>query len=137
MTSAAFSPIHTVPQVEPANFLNLLIVDDERSIREACREIAQSLGFNASVAESAEQAFRLLESQTFDAALLDLRLPGAGGLEALRRIKERRPEAAVIVRSNARRSISVSCVICPDLPDDCRPYRARLSEAAFEPSCRG
>jgi two-component system response regulator HydG len=97
MTSAAFSPIHIAPQVEPANFLNLLIVDDERSIREACREIAQSLGFNAFVAESAEQAFRLLETQTFDAALLDLRLPGAGGLEALRRIKERRPEAVVIV----------------------------------------
>jgi len=97
MTSAAFSPIPAPPQVEPANFLNLLIVDDERSIREACREIAQSLGFTAYVADSAEQAYRLLESQTFDAALLDLRLPGAGGLEALRRIKERRPEAVVVV----------------------------------------
>jgi len=86
-----------MPQMEPANFLNLLIVDDERSIREACREIAQSLGYTVSVADSAEHAYRLLEVQTFDAVLLDLRLPGAGGLEALRRIKERRPEAVVIV----------------------------------------
>jgi len=98
MTSAAaLSPIVTMPQMEPANFLNLLIVDDERSIREACREIAQSLGYTVSVADSAEHAYRLLEVQTFDAVLLDLRLPGAGGLEALRRIKERRPEAVVIV----------------------------------------
>jgi two-component system response regulator HydG len=101
MTSAALmSPIHTTlttPQIEPANFLNLLIVDDERSIREACREVALSLGFTTFVADSAEHAFRLLDSQTFDAVLLDLRLPGAGGLEALRRIKERRPEAVVIV----------------------------------------
>jgi DNA-binding NtrC family response regulator len=97
MTSAALRPMMATPQFEPANFLNLLIVDDERSIREACREVAQSLGFSAQVADSAEQAYRVLEMQTFDAVLLDLRLPGAGGLDALRRIKERRPEAVVIV----------------------------------------
>jgi two-component system response regulator HydG len=83
--------------MEAANFLNLLIVDDERSVREACREVALSLGFSAFVADSAEHAYRLLDTQGFDAVLLDLRLPGAGGMEALRRIKERRPEAIVIV----------------------------------------
>jgi DNA-binding NtrC family response regulator len=97
MTSAALSVITSAPQIQPANFLNLLIVDDERSIREACREVAQSLGFNAIAADSAEHAYRLLEIQSVDAVLLDLRLPGAGGLEAMRRIKERRPEAIVIV----------------------------------------
>ncbi len=97
MTSAALSPVVVAPQIEPANFLNLLIVDDERSIREACREVAQSLGFAAFIAESAEQAYRALDAQTFDAVLLDLRLPAAGGLDALRRIKERRPEAVVVV----------------------------------------
>jgi two-component system response regulator HydG len=97
MTSAALSPIAVTPQIEPANFLNLLIVDDERSIREACREVALSLGYSAYVADSAEQAYRALDTQSFDAVLLDLRLPGAGGLEALRRIKERRPEAVVVV----------------------------------------
>jgi DNA-binding NtrC family response regulator len=97
MTSIAMSPMLNTPQIEAANFLNLLIVDDERPIREACREVAQSLGFNAHVADSAEHAYRLLESQSIDAALIDLRLPGAGGLDALRRIKERRPEAIVVV----------------------------------------
>jgi len=43
-------------QIERANFLNLVIVDDERAIREACREVAQSLGFNSFVAASAEHA---------------------------------------------------------------------------------
>ena len=75
MTSAALSPAPVTPQIEPANFLNLLIVDDERSIREACREVAQSLGFSAYVADSAEHAYRFLDTQPFDAVLLDLRLP--------------------------------------------------------------
>jgi len=97
MTSAVLSPIVSTPQLEPANFLNLLIVDDERSIREACREVAMSLGFAAYAADSAEHAFRMVETQAFDAVLLDLRLPGAGGLEALRRIRERRPDAIVVV----------------------------------------
>src|SRR5271165_5717545 len=98
MTSAAVvSSIPVVPQLEPANFLNLLIVDDERSIREACREVAHSLGFSAQAADSAEQAYHLLDAHAFDAVMLDLRLPGAGGMDALRRIKERRPESVVIV----------------------------------------
>jgi two-component system response regulator HydG len=86
-----------LPQIEGANFLNLLVVDDERAVREACREVAQSLGFNAMVSESAENAYRMLDAQGIDIVLLDLKLPGAGGLEALRKIKEHRPDAIVIV----------------------------------------
>jgi DNA-binding NtrC family response regulator len=93
VATSAFNP----PQIEGANFLNLMIVDDERAIRDVCREVAQSLGFNAFVADSAEHAYRHLESHGIDVVMLDLKLPGAGGLEALRQIKERRPEAEVIV----------------------------------------
>ena len=96
MTTAELT-LPATPQIEGANFLNILIVDDERSIREACREVAQSLGFNTFVADSAEHAYRLLDSQGIDAVLLDLRLPGAGGLEALNRIKSLRPDAVIVV----------------------------------------
>jgi DNA-binding NtrC family response regulator len=96
MTTAATHAFN-LPQLEPANFLNLVIVDDERVIRDVCREAAQSMGFNALVAESAEHAYRLLDAQAVDVVLLDLKLPGTGGLEALRRIKAQRPEVEVIV----------------------------------------
>src|ERR1700751_313858 len=96
MTTAE-ATMSNAPQIEGANFLNLLVVDDERAIRDACREVAQSLGFNTSTAESAEHAYRLLEVQGIDVILLDLKLPGAGGVEALRQIKARRPDAVVIV----------------------------------------
>ena len=96
MTTAALSAPNPV-QMEAANFLNLLIVDDERAIREVCREVAQSLGFNTAVADSAEHAYRLLDTQNIDVVLLDLKLPGAGGLEALHQIGERKPDAVIVV----------------------------------------
>ena len=72
-------------------------MDDERAIREVCRDVAQSLGFNAVVADSAEHACRMLESQDIDVVLQDLKLPGAGGLEALHQIGERKPDAVIVV----------------------------------------
>jgi DNA-binding NtrC family response regulator len=95
MTAATTAP--NPPQLHAANFLNLLVIDDERAIRDVCREVAQSLGFNTSVAESAEHAYRQLDAQSIDVVLLDLKLPGVGGLEALHQIKERRPDAIVVV----------------------------------------
>jgi DNA-binding NtrC family response regulator len=94
-TATILSHNHSA-KIEGANFLNLLIVDDDRAIRESCREVAQSLGFNTQVAESAEQAYRLLDSSSTDAVLLDLR-PGAGGLNPLHAIKKHRADALVIV----------------------------------------
>ena len=79
------------------NLLNLLIVEDERSVRECCREVANSLGFSCQLAESRDEVYRVLDSSSIDVVLLDLRLPGSNGLEILREIKRRRPEAIVIV----------------------------------------
>ncbi|MFB3916398.1 MAG: sigma-54-dependent transcriptional regulator [Terriglobales bacterium] len=96
MHSTAAAQRLDAPVLETA-VANLLIVDDERAIREGCREIAQSLGFNAFMADSAEHAYKVLDSQSIDVILLDLKLPGAGGLEALRLIKSRRPDAIIII----------------------------------------
>lgn len=96
MSSAVAAAAANPPQIE-SSFWNLLIIDDDRSVREACREVARLAGFNGLVAESAEHAFRLLESHAIDVVLLDLKLPGTGGIEALRQIRQRRPDAEVIV----------------------------------------
>ncbi len=95
--TTAVAPMTTAPQLEPSNFLTLVIVDDERAIRESCREVARTLGYTALAADSAEQAYRLIEAQNIDVVLLDLKLPGATGLEALNKIKQRHPDAEVIV----------------------------------------
>jgi len=80
-----------------ANLLNLLIVDDERSVRESCREVAQTLGFNTRIADSPEHCYRILDSTNVDVVLLDLRLPGTNGMEVLREIKRRRPDTVVVI----------------------------------------
>ena len=92
--------VATMPATAEAlrtDLLNLLIVDDERAVRDGCREVAQGLGFNTAVAEDAAHAYRILDSRSIDVVLLDLKLPGAGGLEVLQQVRRRRPEAEVIV----------------------------------------
>jgi DNA-binding NtrC family response regulator len=84
-------------QISGAELLKVLVIDDEKAIRENCRDAAQFNGFQTVTAESAEQAYKLLETQTVDIILLDLKLPGASGLEALREVKKRRPDAAIII----------------------------------------
>ena len=89
------SPHH--PGIENPTLLNLLIVDDERAVREACREAAAALGYRTAAAESAEQALRAIEAHSIDVILLDLKLPGTGGLDVLGQIKQRRPDIEVVV----------------------------------------
>jgi DNA-binding NtrC family response regulator len=93
---SAETMIPPAPSCE-TNLLKLLIVDDERSVRESCREVAQSLGFSTEIADSAEHAYHTLESTSTDVVLLDLRLSGSGGLEILRTIKQLRPETVVVI----------------------------------------
>ena len=95
MIAAETVPVGT--QMPETSLLNLLIVEDERSVRECCREVAQSLGFNTLLAETRDQAYRNLDSANIDVVLLDLRLPNGSGIEILRDIKRRRPEAVTIV----------------------------------------
>ena len=100
MTAALAPSTFMTPASRPVEnpaLLNLLIVDDERAVREAAREAALVLGYRAGASDSAEPALRLLESQSIDVVLLDLKLPGAGGLDTLRQIKSRRPDLEVIV----------------------------------------
>ncbi len=85
------------PQTEPSNLLNILIADNDRSVRQVTSELARSLGFHAHTAESAEQVYRLLENGTIDVVLLESQLAGANGAEMLHAIKYRKPDALVIV----------------------------------------
>src|SRR3954467_7063696 len=79
------------------DLLNLLIVDDERALRDACKEVAESMGFTTFAVENAQAAYRAMNLQSIDVVLLDMRLPGASGMEVLKEIKRRQMDVAVIM----------------------------------------
>ena len=67
--------------------IRVLVVDDEAAIRRAIRPPMLELGFQFSEASRGEEALQLLHSGTYDVVLLDINMPGIGGIETLRRIR--------------------------------------------------
>jgi DNA-binding response OmpR family regulator len=75
----------------------LLLVDDEEEFVTTLAERLALRGIHARVALSGEEALQALDSQAAHVVVLDVLLPGMGGLEVLRRIRERFPEVQVIL----------------------------------------
>jgi DNA-binding NtrC family response regulator len=77
--------------------LQVLVVDDDAELRQICSEVAASMGCAVAQAESVPAAEVILRFQKIDLLLLDLRLPGGGGLALLEQVKTRYPDTAVVV----------------------------------------
>jgi len=77
----------------------VLLVDDERGIRRAVGRMLRSLGFDVEAVESGERALEVLDEVAPVLVVLDLSMPGIGGPETLRRLRERRPELPVLLSS--------------------------------------
>lgn len=76
---------------------HVLIVDDEKDFLDVMKERLSNRGMEVSTETSAEKALERIESELFDALILDLKMPGIDGLEALKRAKKLRPELQVIL----------------------------------------
>ncbi len=81
----------------PTDSFVLLVADDDATVCEVCRDVAESLGLKVIEAATAEQAQEQVEQQHVDLVLADLRLPDSSGMELLERIKRDYPEIAVIL----------------------------------------
>ena len=77
--------------------MNVLVVDDEDDIRLMLRKVLEAEGHTVAEAPDAERAIEQLERAPRDVVLLDIRLPGMSGLDALAQIRDRTPEPAVIM----------------------------------------
>ena len=88
------------PQIEhPPLFSrpSVLVVDDEKRIRDVCIKMLSSEGYEADGAESAEIGMQMIKEKHFDIILMDLMMPGLPGLEALPQIRAQHPDTVVIV----------------------------------------
>ena len=78
---------------------NILVADDEKSIRDSIKLILEYQKYTVLFAENGEQALKIVQEFPVDAVLLDIKMPGLDGIEVLRRIRETAPALPVIMIS--------------------------------------
>src|SRR5256885_9297978 len=82
---------HTMPDTR------VLVVDDERSMRELLAIMLRQAGHEVTVAEGGEQAVEVIKSESFDLVITDLRMRKVDGIAVLRAAKEHSPSTVVLV----------------------------------------
>jgi len=75
----------------------ILIIDDEAIVRVSCKKCLVPEGYDVDSAENGIAGLRLVESNTYDLILTDLKMPDMDGIEFLAKIKETHPKAKVIM----------------------------------------
>jgi PAS domain S-box-containing protein len=77
--------------------IRVLVVDDEKVIRDGCERALSDRGYEIEKAENGDEGIACLEGASFDIVLLDLMMPGIDGFSVLKWIKKNRPDTLVIV----------------------------------------
>jgi len=89
MTEKQLAEISLKPKV--------LVIDDEKVIREGCHEVLTQEGYKVVRAERGGQGLKMIEKEHFDIILLDLMMPGLSGFDVLSHVKTLHPDTSVIV----------------------------------------
>src|SRR5688572_2104151 len=76
---------------------HVLVVDDDRHIRELVRLLLEDAGHTCTGAASAKDAWACLREQDFELVLCDVRMPGQSGLELARHIIAEHPDTPVVM----------------------------------------
>lgn len=92
--------------------ISVLVIDDEPAICMSLTAFLEDYGFNASCAESAEEALELMKSNAYDVCICDLRLPAMQGDELIIKARERYPNQRHIIYTG-----SISYTLSDDLKD--------------------
>ena len=94
-TPASRDPLSIPPEVKAG--IRILLVDDERTLRESCASVLQMDGFAVTLAGRGEEALELLKQRKFDIMLVDLYMSQVSGLELLRAALEANRDMIVVV----------------------------------------
>jgi two-component system response regulator PilR (NtrC family) len=76
---------------------SILVVDDERSMRDFLSIMLKKEGYQVSAVEDGNQAIRAIQKDIYDLVITDIKMPGIDGLQVLQTIKEVSPETLVIM----------------------------------------
>ena len=76
---------------------HVLVVDDEKVVRDGCRRVLSGRGYEITTAENGSQALEILGAEDIDILLLDLKMPVMSGEEVLEKTRDTHPDIPVIV----------------------------------------
>ena len=82
---------------EPRKAISVLVVDDEQIMQDSCSRILVKEGYNVSTADCGEAALEQCDRESYDLVLLDLKMPGMGGIKTLSRLKEMDPGITILI----------------------------------------
>jgi len=92
---AARDPLSIAPEVKAS--IRVLVVDDERTLRESCASVLQMDGYNVTVVGRGEEALESVKRRKFDIILVDLYMSQVSGLDILRATLEANRDTIVVV----------------------------------------
>ena len=81
----------------PHKSLRVLFADDEASLQEFMRTELPRLGHEVTVCPDGKSAIKAFEKTHFDAAILDLRMPGLDGIQVLEQLKQISPDTEAVM----------------------------------------
>src|ERR1035438_8117928 len=81
----------------PALNGNILVTDDDPDLRRVLRRTLDALGFEVAESSNGEQALKQVETHQFHAILLDVNMPGAGGIATCREMRRKDPRLQILM----------------------------------------
>ena len=117
--------------------LNILIIDDDQSIRTSCRQVLSRSNYVVEVAADGHEGLELMKKRAFDILILDLKMPGIDGMDVLKRMETVSPDTIVIVITGyatvesavqAMKAGAYDFVPKPFTPDELRVVVRRAAE---------
>ena len=92
---------------------HVLVVDDDAAMRDACQQVLRREGLAVAQAETGGEALEILHDRPFDLVILDMKMPGMGGMEVLRRIQaEHNGTSVVVITGYANIETAVEAMKC-------------------------
>jgi DNA-binding NtrC family response regulator len=116
----------------------VLLVDDEKDFLDIMSERMEARGMTVKTAESADQALKILEKESFDAIVMDFKMPGMDGIQALKNIKTQKPELQIILLTGyatVEKTVEAMKIGATDLlekPADLEALAAKIKQAKAE-----
>jgi DNA-binding NtrC family response regulator len=113
----------------------VLLVDDEQDFLDTLSERMRDRGMNVSTTTSADDALKKVDTEPYDAIVLDLMMPEMDGLELLKAIKKKKPELQVILLTGHARldkgieAMKLGAVDFLEKPADLKLLTQKIKEA--------